>query len=671
MRRTLLVLSLIALACVLPPLIAPPNTESPLTETPTATPTGTLPTPVATFTSTPTPAASATPQSRSGLDAASLQLFPWPLYAGDELSVDVRPSVPPEFEADLLAEGRILLAIDDEETFTSSVTLGGFDREPRARFYWITQLPEAAAAVSLTITLELPSDSPEDGPHPASVALSLPLRPRDELPPPEPTTGWTVTETNALRLHYLTGSAAERDLDAILVQARDAYIEVADRLGEADEPVDIFLLDRVVGQGGYASSDWVAISYTDRAYAPADLAVVLRHELVHRLDRAIGCEAAPPILREGLAVYLSGGHYRPEPLREKGAALLGTPHFIPLTKLAQDFYTHQHEVGYLQAATMIQYVVERFGWDGLVQICAVEPEEEGELAHWAAMIAVLGFEETAGFEARWKAWLETSSTTAYSVGLLELELRLMEALRAYQAAYDPSAYFLTAILFSPAEGAHRGIVADFVRRPRDAGPVGIELILAMGQEALAQRNEPLLRLIVEEVETALVTGVDESKLVRDARAITAAALDRGWEPHQLLLDGEGRYTVRALDRRRWPQQLVFRARRQDGRWMFTMTTDGPETTSTARNALALLGWSRKIPVEVQVQRDARAAAVGWPAFHCVEPIAPDLHAQCLAGHDILGYWKTVGLHDEVADLPLLDRKAQPIAHRQQASRIGY
>ena len=53
-----------------------------------------------------------------------------------------------------------------------------------------------------------------------------------------------------------------------------------------------------------------------------DLAVIFHHELVHYLDVRSGGDLKPSMLVEGLAVYLSGGHYKPEPLMPRLAALL-------------------------------------------------------------------------------------------------------------------------------------------------------------------------------------------------------------------------------------------------------------------------------------------------------------------------------------------------------------
>ncbi|MFO7785970.1 MAG: hypothetical protein R6V25_15180, partial [Desulfatiglandales bacterium] len=296
--------------------------------------------------------------------------LPKPLYAGDHLSVDVDVAGVDVGGANGIAPGeleslKVRLDVPGSERFTEPVRLMGLDGQPQARFYWITELPESQASSRFTVTLELPSGVEDADPHNNTAVFSALLHPRIALPPPEPSAGWTVTETGAFEIHYLTGTTAERDLVDVMAEATAAYDHITARLEDSDERVALYLLGRMVGQGGYASDDWVAISYTDRGYSAVTLGSVLRHELVHRLDGAIDCGAAPAMVREGLAVYLAGGHYRAEPLRAKAAALLETTHFIPLDELVEGFYSHQHEVGYLEAGSVLQYLAEEHGWEAV------------------------------------------------------------------------------------------------------------------------------------------------------------------------------------------------------------------------------------------------------------------------------------------------------------------
>jgi len=594
-------LALVSLACAWVPLATVPAGTSAITRTPTPevlqgtspaamtparitpAPTST-PRPAPTFTVTPQPTPSPTPEPDPQLRAEDVQLLPWPLFEGDRMTVDVDPLLPSSVAWTGDAEPVVVMTLPDGETFSAPVGLMGLDRTAQARFYWITELPTdvtTAATISLpiTLTLALPADVPDVDPANNTLVVPVPILSREAVSPPEPAAKWTVTDTVGFTMHYLTGSAAERDLAAIMATADDAYLEVTARMGEPDDPVDIYLLDRVVGQGGYASSEWVAVSYPDRRYSPVSLSTVIRHELTHRLDDAIGCGGAPSLLREGLAVYLAGGHYRPEPLREKAAALLMTTTYVPLPTLVEDFHTHQHEVGYLEAGAMVSYLVESYGWPSLERMCRAASDVIGDDgARWEAALAALDLRDAGSgpdpvgtFEQAWQTWLRAPGVRPQDQTLVELELQLMDLMRTYQSAYDPVAHFLGGVLFSPAEGERMGIVADFVRRPRTAEAIAVELVLAMAQEAVEHRDAELLELLNAELAVALAGGPLDSDLVSDVLAIVERAQSGGWEPYRLLLQGEGRFRVYVLSLQVWPQQSVLSARLRDGVWQLVGT----------------------------------------------------------------------------------------------------
>lgn len=568
---------LISLGCTLP-LITPPGPTpeptrrevtpvTPEQATATLAPTVT-PTRAATFTPTPLAMATPTPTPTADprLSPEDIELFPWPLYAGDRLSVDVDPVLPEGLDDEALDDMRVTVTLPGSRDFSADVIRQGLDGVAQARFYWVTELPEEPGTHVFTVTLVLPPEVEDADPDNNTTVLSVPLHAREALPPPEPEARWVFTETAGFSLHYLTGSSAERDLTLVLEEARLAHDAVTSRLGESDDQVDIYLLDRVVGQGGYAAADWVAVSYTDRRYSPVALGSVLRHELTHRLDDIFGCDEAPTVLREGLAVYVAGGHYRSEPLRAKAGTLPTTSAYIPLGRLVQDFYTHQHEAAYLEAGSAVQYLVETHGWDAIATVCEAAAEAGGtDMARWDAGLAALDMER-AEFETGWLAWLDASQVAVHDQALLELELRLMDTMRAYQAAYDPAAHYLEGLLFSPEEGAREEIVADFVRRPRDPEPVGLELVLAMGQEAVEQRDPVMLAMLVDDLKVALSQGIEQSEFVRDAVQIAELALEQGWEPYRMLLEQDRRYLIYVLNRGAWPQQSALIAQHNGSAW---------------------------------------------------------------------------------------------------------
>jgi hypothetical protein len=528
--------------------------------TPTPTPTSTpLPTPTLTPVPTPQPVG-------PGLELDGVQFFPWPLYPGDWVSVSISPRIPDDVTGPLT----LTWTLDNRDVITAPVGVEGLDARLQARFYWAWQVPETTSAIPLTFTLLLPPDAFDPEPVDNTLIVSVEPHPLGEFHEPEPEAKWASTELPGVRLHYLTGTAAERDLDAIITEVDAAYADVSERFGFGAEGdlLDIYLLDRVIGQGGYASWNWVAISYTDRQYTPVNLGMVLRHELTHRLDAALGCHAAPSMVREGLAVYVAGGHYWAGSLVQDSATLRDSAYYIPLSQLADDFYTHQHEVSYREAGAFISYIVEHFGWEGLETFCRATLPGEWEDAETQLSAGLLALEEPdwPAFETTWDAWLDAQPVSPGALSLLEVELHLMDTLRAYQSVYDPSAHFLEGILFSPQDGEHWNITADFVRRPREAEPVALELLLVMAQEAVNYGDVEAVERPLAAVEDVLANGFPQTGLAADVREIVVTALSQGYEPYRLVPYLDGSYEVHALVQAAWPAQRVLMAAQAGTAW---------------------------------------------------------------------------------------------------------
>ena len=163
-----------------------------------------------------------------------------------------------------------------------------------------------------------------------------------------------------------------------LLEILDGQAESASQLLEVgleslDKPIVVVFMPRVLGHGGFASQE-ISVSYLDRNYAGRGTPTVLHHEIVHVLDGHLGGGLRPTILIEGLAVYLSGGHFKPEPLMPRAAALLppepgcaqavsvpigqvcGLDWYIPMDELVDDFYLEQHEISYLEAGALVEFM---------------------------------------------------------------------------------------------------------------------------------------------------------------------------------------------------------------------------------------------------------------------------------------------------------------------------
>jgi hypothetical protein len=225
--------------------------------------------------------------------------------------------------------------------------------------------------------------------------------------------------------------------------------------------------------------------------------MVLHHEMVHILDARLGGEWRPSLFVEGVAVYLSGGHFKPEPVIPRAAALLELPGedpddeygwFIPLSELVVDFYDTQHEIGYLQAAALVGYMEERWGWEAFDAFYRSIPSPE-DLSHSEALDAALleHFGLTlAELELDFIGMLQQELVTADHIEDVRLTVEIYDTVRRYQRSFDQSAYFRTAWLLWNEEMRSRGIVADYLRRPEAPENLGLETLLVGAHQRFLQ-----------------------------------------------------------------------------------------------------------------------------------------------------------------------------------------
>ena len=215
------------------------------------------------------------------------------------------------------------------------------------------------------------------------------LLPGGQLPAAEAQAAWATEESDCCLVHYLTHSAAERDLPELLAMIDEQAAKVSQQMGvQLKEPVQVNLIPRLIGHGGFSGQE-ITLSYLDSNYIDRDPAIIFHHEMVHFVDAHAGGDLKPSMLAEGLAVYLSGGHFKPEPLLPRMAALLppvpgceptldrrllpvssqaaqprlcGLDRYIPLEELLDHFYVAQHEIGYLEAGSLVAFMVDTWGW---------------------------------------------------------------------------------------------------------------------------------------------------------------------------------------------------------------------------------------------------------------------------------------------------------------------
>ena len=396
-----------------------------------------------------------------------------PLYVGDQVSFEVLPS------SGFISEGHeVQVSVDDKELGRAGFAPYGVVGRTEATLWWAWDTRDLQPGPeTLTFTL-LPDGS--------TWQETVTLRPRNGVPSPEPGAHWAVLTSDCCTLNYITGTAAGRDIVSLAQVADEQAADLAARMDESlSEKIPIVFMPRVLGNGGFAGNA-IYVSYLDSDYLGNATAQVLHHEFVHWFDSLAGGDLRPTIFQEGLAVYLSGGHFNPEPLIPRAAALLELGWYIPLRTLADDFYPKQHEIGYLEAAALVEYLVETYGWeafDAYYRDIHATPDDRDSQAIDAAIRE--HFQITfAELEGSYLEFLRGQMVPGDVRDDLRLSVQFYDTVRRYQQAIDPSAYFMTAWLPDYMTMSQRGIVADFLRHPEGMNNRLIEAMLVKADHAL-------------------------------------------------------------------------------------------------------------------------------------------------------------------------------------------
>jgi len=175
---------------------------------------------------------------------------------------------------------------------------------------------------------------------------------------------WVTIETPNTRIHYPAGSFAETKSALLPKQVEESRTAVLRRLNAPDysSTVDLFYVDSRHDMEGLVGSPVTGLAYFD------DDAVVLvfnstwrafeRHELTHVVTLGTWPSPAGDAVVEGLATYVDGycGGY------ENGRVartLLDTGTGLALETLTGEFRLQDDLVAYLQAASAIDFAVER------------------------------------------------------------------------------------------------------------------------------------------------------------------------------------------------------------------------------------------------------------------------------------------------------------------------
>lgn len=516
------------------PALQPPT----LTALPSPTPTATVE-PLAMPTSEPSILAVSPTPSVPWL-TGEVHAYPAPLhYVGDVLS----------FEAavygftDISNLSGITLRVDGRELsadpgFANSAIRG--DAIVFARVWDTADTEPGEHAVSIA----LPEGS-RGGGRTAEVVVRL--EPADEKPLQEQEAVWWERSSNCCRIYYLSGTTAEREITRLGDALDQAFATVEERLAiEVEEgPATVALIDNVWGNGAYLD-DMMVFSVVDRRYVGTDMTTMLAHETVHWITHSCTARRTPAILCEGLAVYAAGGHYKPEPLHRRGAALVALDAYVPLETLADTFRSQQHEVAYAEAGALVQYLIDRYGLERFYDLTGAEDIVAGSDAEWLDEALQRTYDiDLAETERAFRSWLdgvepgEQTEDLAQTIALHDSIRRYQQLYAAYQEALPPIAAATT-----------DGTVSEFIREPHAPANVALEVMYVTAQEALLTGDYGQVETLVSAVNATLDDGDFTRAPVADYLAITNRLAADSYEVQLIDLD-DNTATVTAVSV--WPE----------------------------------------------------------------------------------------------------------------------
>jgi hypothetical protein len=377
------------------------------------------------------------------------------LYIGDQVSFEVLASTKTGNKTT-----SVEVTLGDQKLGSASFTPFGIGKRSQATLWWIWDTRTLKpGSYSLTFTI-LPDNTARN--------VTFTLAPLEQTAPPGSDAHWVSITTICCTLNYISSTAAQRDIAVLSQEADEQSAAVAAQMDtHLKGRMDIFIMSRVVGHGGFTWNNDIYVSYLDSNYISNDMPILFHHEMVHYYDSQLGGMYLPDMLQEGLAVYLTGGHFKPEKLAPRAAALLELGWYIPLTTIANDFYNQQHEIGYLEAGSLVQYLIETYGWKAFNKFYRNIPDPGSQTI---SSLLDTAFQDHFGvsfdnLEVAYLAYLRSQTVTEAERADLQVTVDLYNTVRRYQDTLDPSAYYLTAWLPDGAEMRQRGIVADLLRHP--------------------------------------------------------------------------------------------------------------------------------------------------------------------------------------------------------------
>jgi hypothetical protein len=515
---------------------APTDTVVPPTDAPTAAPTTS---PTVELAPSPTHSPSHIVATDLALDAADIVLYPVPVvYAGDKVTFQLLPHVPISLR---VGDVNATIFVDGTPVASGPLDRRNWNGQAEGIYEWAWNTTGLAGEHQIEVVLD-PTDTIQSGdedPTNNRVTLTTTVEVASGQAALDAAATWQTTEISCCFVHVVSDTAAARDLATLLPLLESAVVQAANKLAILpSQKLHVYLIDRVVGQGGFAGTDMV-VSYVDRRYAGGGFYELLVHEATHILDQQFAPQRIT-FLAEGLAVWVSGGHYKAEDLNERSAALVATGRYVPLAQLIDDFYPVQHEIGYLEAGGFVTYLIDRGGWSRFKEFYSDISASDAPTVSAALDLNLQAYygATLAQMESEWLAGLQSRSVDPAAVEDLRTTIRYYDIARRYQELYDPTAHYLSAWLPHPTQVRELGNPADLTRRPEEEINITLEVMLVAADTAARAGDYSRANVILASIENILDNGgtIIDPMATSYLRIVRAAA-EYGYELHAVDLNG--------------------------------------------------------------------------------------------------------------------------------------
>jgi hypothetical protein len=221
-------------------------------------------------------------------------------------------------------------------------------------------------------------------------------------------------------------------------------------------------------------------------------------------------------------------------------ALVEIGRYRGLERVIDDFYGTQHEVGYLEGAGLIDYLVSTYDWDLVKTFYSETSARDADSLSDAVDVnlrRVFG-KSLEQIETEWMTYLRGLTRDKDAIENLRTTLRYYDLTRRYQVIFDPSAYYLTTWLPDPDIAQRLGTTADFSRQIASPVNIALETMLVSAGSALRQGDYGSADALLDSVMRVLDNnGAFLDPLALSYLNIVLTASGMGYEAQQIELVG--------------------------------------------------------------------------------------------------------------------------------------